>query len=297
MYIHLWPPPQSGDPTSAVGRQKMDCLPEGLVLESLSKNSMACGEYLKIWRNIMKVFIALFIGLTLAFTSEVYAEKNISICTDNNFWAPYSFEEYGISAGIHVEMVKLALKNLSYDVTMTPLPWKRCQHMVKLGDLDALVSFSYKKKRAAHFYYPQDAATTKKSAGRITTAEYVIIAHTDSSFEWNGDDSTLPEPIRLPMGYGTVERLRKKNKHVVTSLRFKNLFAQLNRDKDGIVISMRLTADKFINSKEYLGKLKILPKPYKSRSYFIGISKKGRISLDESKKIWAEIAKIREDKT
>jgi polar amino acid transport system substrate-binding protein len=229
------------------------------------------------------------------FAHEVQAEKNISICTDNNFWAPYSFEEYGQSAGIHIEIAKRALNNLSYKVKITPLPWKRCQYMAKVGDIDALLSFSHNKKRAEFFYFPKDAASAKISKGRITTAEYVIVTPIDSTYVWSGDDLTLPEPIRIPIGYGTVDRLRAKNKHVATALRFKHLFAQLARDKSGVVISLRLTAEKFVKSKEYSGKLKILSKPYKSRSYFMGVSKKSRISPKEAQIIWDEIAKIRED--
>ncbi|MBF0383243.1 MAG: transporter substrate-binding domain-containing protein [Magnetococcales bacterium] len=243
----------------------------------------------------MKVFILFFIGLSLTFTSELLAEKKISVCSNNNFWAPYSFEEYGQSAGIHIEIVKHALKNLSYKFNMTPLPWKRCQYMTRVGDIDALVSFPYKKKRADFFYYPNDAESVKISKGRITTAESVIVTPIDSTYEWNGDDTTLPEPIRLPIGYASVDRLRAKNKHVATSLRFKHLFAQLARDKSGIVISQRLTAEKFVKSKEYSGKLKILAKPYKSRSYFMGISKKSKITHNEAQLIWDEIAKVRQD--
>jgi polar amino acid transport system substrate-binding protein len=251
--------------------------------------------------TIIKMFqykvVVFVLGLSFVCVPRIYAEKHISICIDQNFWGPWSFAELEEPAGIHIEIARRALENLDYTVEMEAIPWKRCQVLNEHGNYDALVSLSYKDSRAEYLYYPADAATAKKSRWRVTQAEYVIVTHVESHYEWNGDDLTLPEPVRLPVGYGTVERLRAKNIEVQTSAGYKNLFAMLARDKTGVVIAPGLPAEAFVQSEEYAGVLKILPEPYTSRSYFMGISKKGRISEQEAQHIWDEIARIREDRT
>ena len=47
----------------------------------------------------------------------------------------------------------------------------------------------------------------------------------------------------------------------------------------------------------YKGKLKISAQPLKSKSYYLPISKASKLSADEREKIWAEIARVRDDAT
>ncbi len=57
---------------------------------------------------------------------------------------------------------------------------------------------------------------------------------------------------------------------------------------------MKMSTEVLLMRKEFAEQLKILSTPYKSRSHYILVSKKGRIGKQEAQKIWDEIARLRE---
>ncbi len=236
----------------------------------------------------------LFTCLLLASISGLAHGENLQICTDINYWYPYTFESAGTAKGIHIDIVTLALNNLEHKFTFTPLPWKRCLKETINGKYNAVVSGSYKPERAVKLLYPPDAPYTKKSKWRITQVEYVVVSHIDNAFIFNGDLSTIPEPARAPLGYSIVDDLRKKRIEVITASNTYDNFKQLVNSKRGVVISPPQNAIELSKIPEFKDKLKIHSTPIKSKSYFLLFSKTNP-GLDEQmqKILWNEIKNIR----
>lgn len=237
----------------------------------------------------------LLIALLIPLPAHGSQGKTLSICTDQNYWFPYSYAEQGESRGMHIDVVHTALTNLGYSVTFTPLPWKRCLYEAKNGQYDAIVSASYKPKRADFLWYPSDAATTARSKWRITQVEYTFIGLAEDPYEFTGQLDTLPSPVRAPLGYSVVDDLQQQGIAVFTEPDTKALVHHLLRTGKGVIVAPVQNALTLMTSPEFTGKIKVHKKPLVSKSYFLVFAKtKKGATLDNMQKIWNEIERIRE---
>lgn len=221
--------------------------------------------------------------------------KTIKIATDQNMWYPYSYEENGVVKGLHVDIVKHALKNIGYSFSLTPLPWKRCLVLANRGEYDAIISASYQYKRSQYLYYPIDASTAKESDYRITQVSYSIVTHIDNPYMFKGNPKTLPRPVRVPRGYSVVDDLKKESVLVEEGPSDINNFRKLLRDKKGCIVTIPEIADMLMKNPTFRGQVKVHQIPFKSKSYFLVFSKKGIVSKTDREKIWEEIKKVRDN--
>ncbi|MGK0290934.1 MAG: polar amino acid transport system substrate-binding protein [bacterium] len=199
--------------------------------------------------------------------------------------------------GVHVDIVKKALKSIGHQAVFTASSWKRCLKLTQQGKFDGIVSASYKAKRAKFFHYPKDAAKAKKSRWRIMQVEYAVVSLKRNKFVYKGTPKTLPQPVRAPKGYSVVDDLRKQGIRVETAKGNINNIKKLLRDKKGVIIMSPLVAQMFNKKGKFRGKLKIHKKRYTSKSYHFVISKKSKkITSSERIKVWNQVAKIRNNK-
>jgi len=203
--------------------------------------------------------IVLFM-LILGFSTGLADAKTIKIGTDMSNWYPFTFKEKGNSVGMHVDIVTTALTNLGHQPVFTPMAWKECLAKTGIGAYDALVSGSYKEKRALSLIYPPDAATAQKSKWRIMQVEYVLVTPAAHSYEFKGDVKTLPTPVRAPLGYSIVDDLRAKGLKVITNNTRRNL-KSIDRLKQGCVITPPENAIRLLKELELEDRLKIHAKP------------------------------------
>ena len=96
-----------------------------------------------------KIFLYILIALIL--NPALLLADVLEIQTDND-WFPYTYENSGKSAGIHVDIVEEALKMLGYKYKFTPIPWKRCLKNLEYGNVEAILSASYNDERAKFAY-------------------------------------------------------------------------------------------------------------------------------------------------
>lgn len=234
--------------------------------------------------------------LSVLLTSSVSAAGKITICSDNNFWYPFTLVKEGQSAGLHIDIIAKALTNLGYQAEFKPLPWKRCLAEAEQGGVDGVATASYKDKRAAFLHYPSDAATAKKSALRVMQVEYVVVTSADNSYEFDGDVKTIPTPVRAPRGYSIADDLKKQGLDVDDKASGdENNLKKLLRGGNGSVVTIPEVVKVLSEKAEYKGKLKISATPLKSKSYYLPLSKASKLSSEERENIWAEIAKVRDD--
>lgn len=243
------------------------------------------------------------IFLSLVFVFSVYSEgvsangaegKSISICSDANYWFPYTFDENGESKGLHVDLVTNALAKLGVKAVIEPLPWKRCLFSAKKGQYDAVISASYKEGRAKYLYYPEDAALGGISKQRLTQVEYTILTLKSNAFDFDGDFSKIPEPVRVPLGYSIADDLSKKGLFVKNSTKgIYNSLRHLAKHRTGSIVTTRDIATLVAKDKS-IG-LHVSSIPIKSKSYFMAFSKKTALTDAERAGIWNNIAAVRGD--
>ncbi|MGI0115531.1 substrate-binding periplasmic protein [Zooshikella sp. RANM57] len=242
----------------------------------------------------MKKILLLFTGILIS--GHLLADKQINICTDNNFWYPFTLVKEDIPAGIHIDIISKALNNLGYQPNFKALPWKRCLDQAKQGEFDAVATASYNEDRASFMYYPDDAASASKSSHRVMQVEYVVVTVTSNDYEFDGNLQSLPTPIRAPRGYSISEDLKKEGLNVDDKASGdENNIKKLLRNNKGSVVTIPEVVNVLSKQSTYTGKLKISSKPIKSKSYFMPFSKASNIAREQQQAIWNEIAKVRDD--
>ena len=231
--------------------------------------------------------------LLFMFTLDA-ASKELVICTDQNYWYPFTYVKERKAAGVHIEIVEKALTDLGYSVIFKPLPWLRCLKEAAVGNFHAVVSASYKDDRAQQFNYPPDAQQSSKSDYRITQAEYVVVSPTGMTYEYTGELKTLPRPVRSVLGYSIVDHLTKEGISVSSGRNTQSNLRELVRRKVGVVITTSQTAELLNSSGEFRGLLHIHPQPIISKSYFIVFPKLGSFPDSGAQmKIWEQVQKLR----
>jgi len=235
-----------------------------------------------------------FVVFSLLLSASSFAAGTINICSDKNLWYPFTFVEDRKSTGLHVDIITEALTNLGYEINFQPLPWKRCLSASEDGDFDAIATASYKDQRAEFLNYPADAATAKKSKERVMQVEYSVVTVAAEAYEFTGDVSTIPEPVRVPRGYSVGDGLKKQGVKVDdgASGDEKNIKKLLRMGK-GSVVTLPQIVDLLTQKDAYKDKLYVSKTPVKSKSYYFPFSKKSAIPSAEQAKIWTEIASVR----
>ncbi|PID42631.1 MAG: amino acid ABC transporter substrate-binding protein [Proteobacteria bacterium] len=227
---------------------------------------------------------------------NAFAEKKIAICTDNNFWYPFTLVEKGQPKGIHIDIIARALSNIGYTAEFKALPWKRCLKAAETGKMDGIATASYKDARARFLHYPADAKEAGKSPNRVMQVEYIVVTTADSSYQFGGNVKTLPAPVLAPRGYSIADDLKKQGVRVDDSATGdeKNIKKLLRKGK-GSVVTIPEVVNVLSRKDAYKGKLHIGDTPIESKSYYLPVSKKSSISEADRNRIWAEIAKIRDN--
>ncbi len=244
-----------------------------------------------LWRIILLsvLMLSTYSGMASANNIE---DKTISICSDANYWFPYTFDENGVSKGLHVDIVTNALTKLGKKVVIEPLPWKRCLFSAKKGKYDAVISASFKQGRAEYLYYPEGAALGGFSKQRLSQVEYTILTLKSNAFDFDGDFSKIPEPVRVPLGYSIADDLSKKGLFVKTSTKgIYNSLRYLVNNRTGSIVTTKDIA--MLVAKDKSIALHISSAPIKSKSYFMAFSKKAALTDTERAEIWEGIAAVR----
>ena len=244
-------------------------------------------------KNLLAGLLSLY--TTIAANYSLGGEP-IKICTDINYWYPFSYADNTKAKGMHIDIVAKALEQLGHAYEFTPLPWKRCLNSAKEGKYDAVVSASYKPTRAKFLHYPEDAKTAGKSAWRITQVEYSIVTHKDNPYMFSGNISNLPQPVRAPYGYSIVDDLKKSGIEVNTDYSTVDNFMSLARSGKGSLVTPAMNAAILAKDPRFEDHITVHKIPFKSKSYYFVFSKKTpSLSMEQIGKIWDKVATVRED--
>ncbi len=241
----------------------------------------------KIWGTIILIFS---IGSSCANDSS----RPIKICVDNGNWRPFVYQEDRVTQGLHITTINETLKKLNILYEFIPSPWKRCLKGAEKGAFDAIATASYNKERAEYLLYPIDA-TEKVSLWRVGQVQYNIIVHQSSSYDYQGELTNIPKPIRVSRDYSIGIDLKSMGFTIDdSSINDIQNLKRLVREKNGSVVALPTLVDWANQQKEYAGEIRLIEKPLKSKSYFLAFSKKGQVSRVYAEEIWQLIRTARE---
>lgn len=122
--------------------------------------------------------ISLFCGCPVAFSGQ-----EVALVSDISY-PPYSYNEGATAVGIYPEILRRVFAQMSeYNVTITPMPWKRALQMAENGDALGVVPPYYRKELRPWMGYSDpifeekivvvcDKAVAEKVAGKAYPADY-----------------------------------------------------------------------------------------------------------------------------
>ena len=229
------------------------------------------------------------------------ANNKIVICTDTNFWYPFTFLKNKEPVGLHIDIMRTALRDLGYEAQFKATSWKQCLSDAEHGRVDGVATASYRDDRAAYLNYPEGAAVDKKSPWRVSQVGYVLVTSAfdkqgkKNTYHFDGNFKKVPEPVRAPIHYSVVKDLEKEGLKVREGKNSLYNFKQLAQERTGSVVDIEDVALHFGTQPQFAGKLTIQKKRLNHKSYFLAFSKSGSVKRDESEIIWATIAKIRDN--
>ena len=249
--------------------------------------------------NRNKTKTMLFSGVfSLLFPVLLAAHQKITICTDANFWYPFSYVDHEKkSAGLQMDTIRVALKKLGFEPIYKPHVWEDCFQQAKLGLVDAIAGVAYHDDRAVYLNYPEGAAVDQISPWRIMQISYAVVTARPSleqkSRTFTGDLKDLPQPVRVPAYYLVIQNLEKAGIKVKPGKNTAINLQQLLEERTGSVVDIAQVAQYFMMQPKFNQQLMIQRKTLQNKSYYLAFSKQANIDSETEEAIWREIANVR----
>lgn len=244
-------------------------------------------------KPMFKSIIGTIIILT-AFTGHVFA-KTLTLSIDDRYWYPFTYIKNSTAMGMHVDITKKALSNLGYTVNIKAIPRKRAIKYLERGKIDGVISLAHNPGMSPLIDFPPDAQSKQESQWRIMQVDQMVITHIDNNYEFDGYINSIPTPVRLPLGESFTTNLRSAGLVVEETKTDVQNFKMLTRDKKGSVITASVIAEIMFIDPNFKDQFTIQPIPLISQSYYLAFSSKTPLSAFEKRKIWDEIARLRDD--
>jgi len=234
--------------------------------------------------------ILLLIGFPQAAVSET-----IKLCVDERNWYPFTFAENNTGKGMHVEIVKKALKDLGHDLIIEPQHRNRNILACRQGDFDGIISIAYDDSLESVLDFPPAAEKETESPWRIMQVDHMVITYIYDKYAFKGDIQTLPNPVRITFAESITNMLKEAGLEVEETSRDRQNFEMLVRDENGCVITTSIVAENMNKEPKFKNKFKIHPTPLISQSYYLAFSEKSSLPSTEKLKIWEKIVELRGD--
>lgn len=115
----------------------------------------------------MKIIINVSLCLLVSFSyMKVFAENDvdhsnlIEILITHSPWAPFEYQENGVSKGINLEIVTATFAEMGFVAKFKQYPWKRAYEEAKIGRMDAVFSMAISDERKEYFWVPEQSMVT-----------------------------------------------------------------------------------------------------------------------------------------
>ncbi len=251
------------------------------------------------------LYLAYFsITLIAAFPSQKVASapilkstKKIRVCVGDEYWYPYSIVEKGKATGVHVDLATMAIKAAGFDVDFVPMNWTKCVEIAsQSGAMDIPLSAEWRPARGEWLHYPDGAIADGpkcKSKASLGCVGNILVVSAGSDFQYAGDKSKVPQPIRIVEGLGEIRDFKAAGVNIETGPDEQTNLQRLIAAGKGSVLMLAHSASAFTAKPEFKNKFQVVSGYNDASDAFMPVSKKGQLTRDEAKRIWDEMAKLR----
>jgi polar amino acid transport system substrate-binding protein len=233
----------------------------------------------------IKMTCCLFV-IALFFCSSVFAQENdsnkgeliaedatkkIKVCFQDVDWPPYTF---GPSSrfngqGALPELLAYIEKDVDVKFEFFAIPWKRCQKIVALNEMDGALETSFREERLKMGRFPwKDGGPDVTRKTHAST--YVLYKTKDSKFELTDSDDNDLAPVAVERGYAGGSDLKKMGVKVIEVATPE---AGLNMVISGRALgfmTLEDVADYIIEKNNYFSEhISKSSKPFKIKNYYL----------------------------
>jgi polar amino acid transport system substrate-binding protein len=199
------------------------------------------------------------------------ATKKIKICFQDVDWPPYTFgpDSRFNGQGALPELLTYIEKDVGVKFEFFAIPWKRCQKIVALNEMDGALETSYREERLKMGRFPwKDGGP---DATRMTHAStYVLYKTKDSMFELTDSDDTDMALVAVERGYAGGSDLKEMG---VKTIEVATPEAGLNMVISGRAhgfITLEDVADYIIEkNRNFSTRITKSSKPFKIKNYYL----------------------------
>lgn len=165
------------------------------------------------------------------------------------------------------------IKSTGLKVDARPLPWKRCAHLIAMGEIDAAVPVVWSPERETWAVYPKLANGQLDSSRRLRRANYDIFVPADSLLQWNGNSFGQATPaLWAPVGYKVYEKLRKLKALTLERYGMDDALKMVALKRlDGAVVEAN-DGEHYISELNLSGKVKRLSVPFSTDDWYLVFS-------------------------
>lgn len=201
----------------------------------------------------------------LAASGNAFAQRNVTFAATE--WEPYSGQDLP-SYGFHTEITVEAMNRMGYEVEILFFPWERGLHMVRSGEIDAILTV----------YFTEERAESLEFTDPVTNSTTILMRRKDSPLpdSFNSLAELSSYSIGVVRGYSVspefdaADYLNKDyaNSGAMNLLKFLNGRVDLIADAKEILLYQLRT-----NHPEFMESVDILDPPLESQNVYNGFSK------------------------
>ena len=197
--------------------------------------------------------------------------------------------------GIYIELIDQVAGELGITVKYQRQPTKRGQHLLKMGELDAYFSLSYRKDRLEIGQFPMKYGEPD-GGKRIGSISYHLYKLDRSQVDYDGKQiKNVKGPVGVNLGYSIADDLRKMG---LTVEEVKSTEANLKKLQLGRIAAFAgqdVDTDVWLEHKDYAGVVK-LPIALASKDYFLLFSRQYMDTHSETaNKFWTRLGDMRDE--
>ena len=158
----------------------------------------------------MKTLLFLSAFLTCFFSGFSFANQpnKLIFCHEDENAFPWVFSQNKQSDGLDVRLIKILESDLGIEITLRPLPWKRCLLHLQMGVVDGAFAASFRPERLKMGVYPTQENNELDSSKRIHVSSYYLYTAVNSKLAWDGRGfSNLSGNISVQLGFSISGKL------------------------------------------------------------------------------------------
>lgn len=219
--------------------------------------------------------MSLITVFSLSFYTQANASvKEVSLCHEDNEVFPWLV---GNESGLVHKQIQIIEADTKIKFKIISMPWKRCQLLVKMGEVDGLLSASPTPVRLETYEYPKNSKGELNREARMHEDQFVVYKNKNSTIDYqDGKFSNLGKlPIAVELGYSVQEKITSMGIPVYTS--FNSLNDLLNVLNNGTIQAAVLqdysTRYSLANSKTKFPNLITIKEPFVKVDQYIAFNR------------------------